>query len=343
IDIITPQTLEATGTVELATALARALPSLNFPRPAITDATDAVRPAQLRGLAPDQVLVLVNGKRHHTTALLNLFGARNRGNTGTDLNTIPLMAIDSVEILRDGASALYGSDAIAGVVNIITRKRFDGLEGSAYIGQYGQGDGNKEVYNFVIGQTGERGSVTLGAEYSKEDPVFARDRDFTRYPNGRAHPTPDLGGPDGSVRSNGWSGINQWGTLFDADGNAWTANRGTTDTSKLSNFHPTNGLTDQANANEQMYLSTGLERRSVFANAEFDITDNLRAKADILYTDREATQQIAGYPFRSTGFSDRYAGDLRLKADSAFNPLGEDADFYRRGWEVPRQTKSELT
>ncbi|MGO4778512.1 TonB-dependent receptor plug domain-containing protein, partial [Lysobacter sp. 2RAB21] len=65
IDIITPQTLESTGTVELATALARALPSLNFPRPAITDATDAVRPAQLRGLAPDQVLVLVNGKRRH--------------------------------------------------------------------------------------------------------------------------------------------------------------------------------------------------------------------------------------------------------------------------------------
>ena len=286
----------------------------------------------LRNLGPQRTLVLIDGKR---------MGISSTGYS--DLASIPSSIVERIEVLTDGASALYGSDAIAGVVNIITRKRFDGLEGSAYIGQYGQGDGSKEVYNFVIGQTGERGSVTLGAEYSKEDPVMARDRDFTRYPNGRAHPFPDLGGPDGSVRSNGWSAINQWGTLFDADGNAWTANRGTTDTSKLSNFHPTDGLKDQANANEQMYLSTGLERRSVFANAEFDITDNLRAKADILYTDREATQQIAGYPFRSTGFSDRYPGDLTLKAGSAFNPLGVDADFYRRGWEVPRQTKSELT
>lgn len=285
----------------------------------------------LRNLGPQRTLVLIDGKR---------MGISSSGYS--DLASIPSSIVERIEVLTDGASALYGSDAIAGVVNIITRKRFDGLEGSAYIGQYGQGDGNKEVYNFVIGQTGERGSVTLGAEYSKEDPVMARDRDFTRYPNGRAHPTPDLGGPGGTVRSNGWSAINQWGTLIDADGNAWTANRGTTDTSKLSNFHPTNGLTDQANPNEQMYLSTGLERRSVFANAEFDITDNLRAKADVLYTDREATQQIAGYPFRSTGF-DRYAGDLSLKADSAFNPLGADANFYRRGWEVPRQTKSELT
>ncbi|ALN89872.1 MULTISPECIES: TonB-dependent receptor plug domain-containing protein [Lysobacter] len=286
----------------------------------------------LRNLGPQRTLVLIDGKR---------MGISSSGYS--DLAAIPSSIVERIEVLTDGASALYGSDAIAGVVNIITRKRFDGLEGSAYLGQYGQGDGTKEVYNFVIGQTGERGSVTLGAEYSKEDPVFARDRSFTASPQGRAHPTPDLGGPEGSVRSNGWSGINQWGTLFDADGNAFTANRGTTNTKDINNFHPTNGLTDQANANQQMYLSTGLERRSVFANAEFDITDNVRAKADVLYTDREATQQIAGYPFRSTGFSDRYDGDLSLKGDSAFNPLGYDANFFRRGWEVPRQTKSELT
>ncbi len=286
----------------------------------------------LRNLGPERTLVLLDGKR---------LGISSGGYA--DLASIPSSIVERIEVLTDGASALYGSDAIAGVVNIITRKRFDGLEGSAYIGQYGQGDGSKEVYNFVLGQTGERGSITLGAEYSKEDPVYARDRAFTRYPNGRGHPTPDLGGPGGSVRSNGWSAINQWGTLIGDNDTLWTANRGTTDTSNLGNFHETDGLTDQANANEQMYLSTGLERRSVFANAEFDITDNLRARADVLYTDRETVQQIAGYPFRSTGFTDRYDGDLSLKADSAFNPLGRDADFFRRTWEVPRQTKSELS
>lgn len=286
----------------------------------------------LRNLGPQRTLVLIDGKR---------MGISSAGYS--DLAAIPSSIVERIEVLTDGASALYGSDAIAGVINIITRKRFDGLEASAYLGQYGQGDGNKEVYNFVIGQTGERGSITLGAEYSKEDPVMARDRDFTQYPQGRAHPFPDLGGPNGALRTNGWSPINQWGTLFDNSGRALTANRGTTNTKNLGNFHTTNGLVDYANANEQMYLSTGLERRSVFANAEFDITENVRAKADVLYTDREATQQIAGYPFRSNGFSTRYAGDLRLDANSAFNPLGYDADFYRRGWEMARQTKSELS
>jgi len=116
IDIITPEALAATGTVELATALARALPSLNFPRPAIVGATGAIRPAQLRGLSPDQVLVLVNGKRRHTSSLLNLNGSVGRGSAPVDLNTIPVSAIERVEVLRDGASAQYGSDAIAGVV-----------------------------------------------------------------------------------------------------------------------------------------------------------------------------------------------------------------------------------
>lgn len=286
----------------------------------------------LRNLGPQRTLVLIDGKR---------MGISSSGYS--DLASIPSSIVERIEVLTDGASALYGSDAIAGVVNIITRKRFDGLEGSAYLGQYGQGDGTKEVYNFVIGQTGERGSVTLGAEYSKEDPVYAKDRPFSRYPNGRGHPFPS------NTATNGWSGINQWGTLLDDnntpenpdDDLAWTLNRGATNTGDLNNFHET-GPQDLANPNEQMYLSTGLERRSVFANAEFDITDKLRAKADILYTDREAIQQIAGYPFRSNGFTDRF-GATPLAADNVFNPLGRDTDFYRRGWEVPRRTKSELT
>ncbi|ROU04614.1 TonB-dependent receptor plug domain-containing protein [Lysobacter enzymogenes] len=286
----------------------------------------------LRNLGPERTLVLIDGKR---------MGISSSGYS--DLASIPTSIIERIEVLTDGASALYGSDAIAGVVNIITRKRFDGLEGSAYLGQYGQGDGNKETYNFVIGQTGERGSVTLGAEYSKEDPVMAKDRSFTRYPNGRGHPAPT------AADDNGWNGITQWGALIDnrqtplnpKDDISYTANRGSTSTGSLGNFHETD-INDLANPNEQMYLSTGLERRSVFANAEFDITDNLRAKADILYTDREATQQIAGYPFRSVGFG-RYDGDLSLKGSSAFNPLGYDANVIRRTWEMPRQTKSELS
>ncbi|HZF98354.1 MAG TPA: TonB-dependent receptor plug domain-containing protein, partial [Pseudoxanthomonas sp.] len=143
IDIITPQALQATGTTELATALSRAVPSLNFPRPAITDGTDAIRPAQLRGLSPDQVLVLVNGKRYHTTALINLNGSQGRGSSPVDLNTIPISAIDRVEVLRDGASAQYGSDAIAGVINIVLKGSASGGGVTGTYGQYSAGDGQQ--------------------------------------------------------------------------------------------------------------------------------------------------------------------------------------------------------
>lgn len=143
IDIITPELLQATGTTELATALARALPSLNFPRPAIADGTSGVRPAQLRGLAPDQVLILVNGKRRHISALVNVNGTIGRGSSAVDLNAIPVSAIERVEVLRDGASAQYGSDAIAGVVNLVLKGAGEGGSIAASYGEYSEGDGQQ--------------------------------------------------------------------------------------------------------------------------------------------------------------------------------------------------------
>ena len=165
IDIITPGMLEATGTTELATALSRALPSLNFPRPAISDGTDAVRPAQLRGLAPDQVLVLVNGKRRHTTALINLNDTQGRGSSPVDLNTIPIAAIDHVEVLRDGASAQYGSDAIAGVINIVLKGGEPGGSLSARAGQYSAGDGAQyQLSGDGVVALGDSGFLHLAAQ-----------------------------------------------------------------------------------------------------------------------------------------------------------------------------------
>ncbi len=165
IDVITPEMLEATGTTELATALARAIPSLNFPRPAITDGTDAVRPAQLRGLSPDQVLVLVNGKRYHTGALVNLNGSQGRGAAPADLNTIPIASVERVEVLRDGASALYGSDAIAGVINIVLKGSGKGGSVQLVGGQYSAGDGAQGMLAADAGfHLGAIGSVHLAAQ-----------------------------------------------------------------------------------------------------------------------------------------------------------------------------------
>ena len=165
IDVITPEVLQATGTTELATALARALPSLNFPRPAIADGTSGVRPAQLRGLAPDQVLVLVNGKRRHTSALVNVNGTIGRGSSAVDMNAIPIAAIERVEVLRDGASAQYGSDAIAGVVNIVLKGAASGGSIALSGGQYSEGDGQQWQLagNTGIG-LGDAGSLHLAGQ-----------------------------------------------------------------------------------------------------------------------------------------------------------------------------------
>lgn len=122
VDVVAAEALQNIGIGELNQSLSVQLPSFNFPRPALNDGTDSVRPATLRGLAPDQTLVLVNGKRRNPAALVNVNGSIGRGSSAVDLNTIPTFAVGGIEVLRDGASALYGSDAIAGVINVRLRE-----------------------------------------------------------------------------------------------------------------------------------------------------------------------------------------------------------------------------
>ena len=114
IDVISSEALSQSGFTETNRLLRELVPSFNFPQPSITDGTDVIRPATLRGLSPDQTLVLINGKRRHTTALLNINGSVGRGSAAVDINLIPSIALSRVEVLRDGAAAQYGSDAIAG-------------------------------------------------------------------------------------------------------------------------------------------------------------------------------------------------------------------------------------
>lgn len=122
IDVLSSTDLKNSGRVETAQMIQAAAPSFNFPRPSITDGTDQIRPATLRGLGSDQTLVLINGKRRHTAALININGSVGRGQAAVDINAIPQEMIDHIEILRDGAAAQYGSDAIAGVINIVLKK-----------------------------------------------------------------------------------------------------------------------------------------------------------------------------------------------------------------------------
>lgn len=131
------------GKLEINELLQYVAPSFNANKQSGSDGADHVDPASLRGMGPDQTLVLINGKRRHQSSLINLFGTKGRGNTGTDLNSIPASAIKRIEILRDGAAAQYGSDAIAGVINIVLNDNINQLTGAVTYGAYNtnaQGD-----------------------------------------------------------------------------------------------------------------------------------------------------------------------------------------------------------
>jgi iron complex outermembrane receptor protein len=155
---------EQGGQFDLAQTLTYISPSFNSTRQTGADGADLIDSAALRGLGSDQTLVLMNGKRRHTTALVNIFGARNRGNTGTDMNAIPLLAIKNVQVLRDGAAAQYGSDAIAGVINIDMKKSL-GCETVVGAGQYSEGDGRNYLGSAYCGlQVGDKGVIGITAE-----------------------------------------------------------------------------------------------------------------------------------------------------------------------------------
>ena len=164
----------ANGQLDMNQLLQYAAPSFNSNRQSGSDGADHIDPATLRGLGPDQTLVLVNGKRYHQSSLINIFGTRGRGNTGTDLNTIPAAAIERIEILRDGASAQYGSDAIAGVINIVLKDNVNEFTGnvntSGNLAQYNFDQGSIDGQNLQINgnygfDIGEKGFLNVTADY----------------------------------------------------------------------------------------------------------------------------------------------------------------------------------
>jgi iron complex outermembrane recepter protein len=180
VDVISTREVKQFAQVDLGQSLTYAAPSFQSARQTISDGTDHIDPAGLRGLGPDQTLVLLNGKRRHNTALVNINGTVGRGSVGTDLNAIPLAAIERIEVLRDGAAAQYGSDAIAGVINIVLKKNYNGLNISAMSGQnftnmpYNGGtrirDGLNNQVDFSWGMTGKNNSyLNISGQWLKRD------------------------------------------------------------------------------------------------------------------------------------------------------------------------------
>lgn len=165
VDVIQSEQIETSPSTETSQIIQKFAPSFNFPRPTITDGTDTVRPATLRGLGPDQLLVMVNGKRRHASALVNANNSIGRGSSGVDLNAIPASAIESVEILREGAAAQYGSDAIAGVINLVLKSDFQPLQIGVKAGMTTHGDGEMFDVNLSRGWSVGRGVLFATLEY----------------------------------------------------------------------------------------------------------------------------------------------------------------------------------
>jgi iron complex outermembrane receptor protein len=232
----------------------------------------------LRNLGSARTLVLVNGRRW-TTGL----------DGSVDLNTIPTAMVERIDVLKDGASTIYGSDAIAGVVNIITKQNFDGAEANVYKGQYSAGDGEREAYDFTIGTTTDRSSLTLGASYVKEGTVMAGDRKIS------------AGGPP---FFSGQSGTGIPGSYV-RNGSRYVIINGV-ETPFVSNVHGYNTAPDN-------YLLTPQERTSLFATGSYNITDNVTFRTEAMYNERKSEQLLAAMPV--TG--------MVLDANSMYNPYGQ--------------------
>ncbi|HAI48223.1 MAG TPA: TonB-dependent receptor, partial [Stenotrophomonas sp.] len=290
----------------------------------------------MRGLGTQRTLVLVNGRR---------LGISTSGYQ--DLSVLPVSAIERIEILKDGASAIYGSDAMAGVVNIITRSNVSGVTANVYHGQFSEGDGARDRFDVVAGWSNDRFSATFAAEHSEEKAVWARDRGFSQYSNTDRHPT------------EGWTTTSQWGQFTGVRGAGCTAtagcayslNRGT-DPTKPGNYHLTDPAAftgDTSNTNDQMHLSYPIKRDSLFFSGQANITDNVRFKTELGYNKRESTRVTAGYPLSSSTLGATAAAG-NMASNSYFNPFGTQNGFAtptsvawnRRTWEMPRESTSEL-
>ncbi|MYN01790.1 TonB-dependent receptor [Pseudoduganella sp. DS3] len=182
VGLINAKDMQSAGPLELGKLLQTLDPSFNFSTTFISDGTDIIRPATLRSLGPDQLLVLVNGKRRHQQALVNVQQTIGRGSAGTDINAIPLSAIHHIEVLRDGAAAQYGSDAIAGVINIVLKSNVNETALSGQVGTTSEGDGDmisgSVNRGWALGENG--GFLNLSLEYRKRDETNRATEDSLR-------------------------------------------------------------------------------------------------------------------------------------------------------------------
>ncbi len=289
VDVVTAETLSNRGTTEFAAALAQTVPSLSFARPSANDGSDSIRPATLRGLSPDQTLVLLNGTRRHASALVNVNGTVGRGSAAVDLNAIPTSALDRVEVLRDGASAQYGSDAIAGVINLRLKEAREGGGASVTYGQYfttvetARGERDETDGRTVTASAwqgfglGSDGFLTLSAEYLNREPTNRSDLDPRVTPNAV---TARLGDPEveqwtvfanaGKPLAAGWDAYG-WAGYQDRDSEGAAFPRLANNANNVAAVYPNGFLPKIAINSKDLSLAGGVKGEIAGWNADFSL------------------------------------------------------------------------
>lgn len=255
----------------------------------------------LRSLGDNRTLVLLDGHRF----VAGLEGA-------VDLTAIPLALVERVEILRDGASAIYGSDAIAGVVNIVTRRAYTGGEAAIQYGENDHGDGASRAFDLTYGVKGEAWNVAAGVSYSKDDPIFARDRAISRLPY--------FGLPLAATGSL----TTPYTRLIPASGGGYLRLIEGRPGTSVDDFRPLDPATDGYNYTLQNYLKTPQERRALFAQGRYAFSPQLALSANVLHTQRRSSQQLAEPVVSFSRFLLDPAGNpIGVSADNVYNPFGE--------------------
>ncbi len=249
----------------------------------------------LRGLGANRTLVLVNGRR--------MVNSGTGADSSVDLNTIPLAVIKRIEVLKDGASAVYGSDAVAGVVNIITKDDFEGFQIDVGYAGSDEGDANTGNISIITGASGDKGNIVFGLSYVDRGSAMQGDRDFSACPDNDFDDTGECQSGSSYVPGGNYNYGDGWGTL-DSD----------------KNF--TSGYTPY-NYAERSYLYTPQERLGVFANGQYNLNSDTSAYMEFMYTKRTSTQQMAPSPISAT-----------LTADATGNPFGVATSMRRRMTEV---------
>ena len=279
--------------------------------------------AELRHLGAKRVLVLVDGIRWVNEASASGVGA------ATDLNTIPLAIIERIEVLEDGASSLYGSDAISGVINIITRRDVEGLHVNAQYGEYGEGDGATKSIDLGWGWGNDRVNVFLGLSHTDQDVIYSRDREQSAFP------VPGTGvrfGSSGTPTGRFIFTDPNTGVTYDLTPNTGNSNPvfdpTQTGCTRTDGYHCFSNA-DRFNFAQYNLLLTPSERTGAFGQVRFNFSDSVSGYAKVLLNRRESTNQAAPEPLffgPEAGTGNPQADGIFISALNPFNPFGFDLD-----------------